>query len=107
MYVYSLPLSLSLSLSLADRQLVQVELPRDERTKIRVSPQVTISQLLRLICEKRNLEVSDHRFDLPATEESLAGKTLEQLKITSIRVVMRGKEFIDRYRRTGFNCVII
>lgn len=63
---------------------------------IHVSPQVTISQLLRLICEKRSLEVKDHRFDLPATEESLAGKTLEQLKITSIRVVMRGKESIDQ-----------
>ena len=72
-------------------QLVQVELPCDERTLIRVSPQTTISQLLRHICEKRNLEVADHRFDLPATEASLAGKTLEQLKITAIRVVMRGK----------------
>jgi hypothetical protein len=48
-------------------------------------------QLLGLICEKRNLDVGDYRFDLPATEDSLAGKTLEQLKITSIRVVMRGK----------------
>ena len=73
-------------------QLIQVELPRDEKTTIRVSPQITISQLLRHICEKRNLELADHRFDLPATEESLAGKTLEQLKITAIRVVLRGRD---------------
>ena len=57
---------------------------------IRVSALMTMSDLLKYICEKRNLNVADHRFDLPATEESLASKTLEQLKITAIKVILRG-----------------
>ena len=75
-------------------QILQVELPRDERTVVRVNPHITVSELLKYICEKRNLDLADHRFDLPATEESLASKTLEQLKITTIKVVLRGKSFL-------------
>ena len=70
--------------------LLQVELPKEERTVVRVSPSLTFPELLSYICEKRNLEVSYHKFDLPVTPESLAGKTIGQLKINSIRVVCTG-----------------
>ena len=71
--------------------LLQVELPKAERTVIRVSPSLTFPELLHYVCEKRNLDVSYHKFDLPVTPESLAGKTLGQLKINSIRVICTGE----------------
>jgi len=51
-----------------------------------------VKELLQYVCEKRNLDPATHFFDLPATEESLAGKTLEQLKINSIKVVLKGEK---------------
>jgi len=70
--------------------LLQVELPKDERTVVRVSPSITMPTLLSYICEKRNLPVASHAFDLPATEESLANKTLKELKINTIKVLNKG-----------------
>ena len=71
--------------------LLTVELPNDERTVVRVSPLLTLKELLVYVCEKRNLDPSRHWFALPATEESVAGKTLEQLKINSITVICKGQ----------------
>lgn len=51
-----------------------------------------MKELLQYVCEKRNLDPATHFFDLPATEESLAGKTLEQLKINNIKVVLKGEK---------------
>ena len=69
--------------------LIQVELPNDERTVVRVSPALSLRELMSYICEKRNMDESKYWFDLPATEESLAGKTLEQLKIINFKVICR------------------
>ena len=57
---------------------------------VRVSPSLSLAQLLLHICERRNLEPRQHWFDLPATPESLADKTLEQLKINTLRVIETG-----------------
>ncbi len=67
-----------------------MELPKGEHTVVRVSPTISMTALLSYICEKRNLPVEVHCFDLPATEESLANKTLQELKINSIRVISTG-----------------
>lgn len=57
-----------------------------------MNPSLTVKELLQYVCEKRNLDPATHFFDLPATEESLAGKTLEQLKINNIKVVLKGEK---------------
>jgi len=57
-----------------------------------VNPSLTVKELLQYVCEKRNLDPATHFFDLPATEESLEGKTLEQLKINNIKVVLNGEK---------------
>ena len=59
---------------------------------VRVSPSLTLKELLQYVCEKRNLDPATHCFDLPATEESLAGKTLGQLKINNVKVISKGEE---------------
>ncbi len=83
--------------SLPQTILLQVELPKGERTVVRVSPSLPLPEVLQYICEKRNLLRSTHRFDLPATEESLVNKTLEQLKINSIRVIEKRTPFYIPY----------
>ncbi len=72
------------------QMLLQVELPKGEHTVVRVSPTISMTALLSYICEKRNISMEDHHFDLPATMESLANKTLQELKINSIRVISTG-----------------
>lgn len=71
--------------------LLQVELPKAQHTVVRVSPSILMSELLFYICGKRNINPTHHCFDLPVTEESLAHKTLQQLKINSIRVISKGR----------------
>ena len=70
--------------------LLKVELPKAEHMVVRVPPSILMTQLLSYLCERRNLDLTLHRFDLPVTEESLAQKTLQQLKINTIRVASRG-----------------
>ena len=50
-----------------------------------------MAKLLVYICEKRNIDPAHHRFNLPVTEESLANKVLQDLRITSIGVLCKGK----------------
>lgn len=68
---------------------------------VRVSPSLTLKELLQYVCEKRNLDLTTHCFDLPATEESLAGKTLGQLKINNVTVISKGEEGETRKRERG------
>ena len=58
---------------------------------MKVPPQTSLPELLQQVCRKRGLDVSMFRFDLPATEASLAGKTLGQLRISSLKIVPRGE----------------
>ena len=71
--------------------LLQVELPNSERTVVKVPPSMLMGHLLFYICEKRNIDPTLHRFDLPVTEQSLAQRSLQQLKINSIKVISKGK----------------
>ena len=71
--------------------LLQVELPKSEHTVIRVSPSILMGELLCFICGKRNINPAHHRFDLPVTEESLAHRSLQQLKINSIKIIAKGE----------------
>ena len=73
---------------------MHVELPKGESTVVRVVPSLVLPQVLQYVCEKRNLDPAIHRFDLPATPESLANKTLEQLKINSIRLIALGRKVV-------------
>lgn len=89
--------------------IIQIELPRGERTSVKASGDTTLPELLQvgvnsvyppitshlsslphqLVCRKRNMEETDVKFDLPATEDSLAGKTLGQLKLTFFKIIPR------------------
>ena len=40
---------------------------------------------------KRNINPAHHRFDLPVTEESLAQRSLQQLKINSIKIIAKSE----------------
>lgn len=71
--------------------LLQVELPKSEHTVVRVSPSILMGELLCFICGKRNINPAHHRFDLPVTEESLAQRSLQQLKINSIKIIAKGE----------------
>ena len=71
--------------------LLQVELPQAQHTVVRVQPSIPMGQLLAYICGKRNIDPAHHRFDLPVTEESLAQRSLQQLKINSIKVIAKGQ----------------
>ena len=71
--------------------LLQVDLPRSEYTMVKVSPSISMAQLLIYICEKRNIDHTQHRFYLPGTEDSLTDKSLQELKITRIMVVPKGR----------------
>ena len=70
--------------------LLQVELPNAQHTVVRVLPSILMGNLLAYICGKRNIDPAYHRFDLPVTEESLAQRSLQQLKINSIKVIAKG-----------------
>ena len=87
---YTLTPSHPHTLTPSQMALLQVELPKGERTVVRVSPTITMSALLHYICEKRNIAIESHYFDLPATEESIANRTLRELGIDNIRVLTRG-----------------
>jgi hypothetical protein len=77
--------------------LLQVELPKSEHTVVRVSPTILMGALLCYICGKRNLNPAHHRFDLPVTEESLAQRSLQQLRISSIRIIAKGQRWCFSY----------
>lgn len=83
-------MTFDLSPSPSQTMLVNLDLPREEKTVLRVSPSLTLAQLLLHVCERRNLDPRRHWFDLPATPESLADKTLQQLKLNTLRVVETG-----------------
>ncbi len=70
--------------------LLQVELPNSQHTVVRVLPSILMGPLLAYICGRRNIDPAHHRFDLPVTEESLAQRSLQQLKINGIKVVAKG-----------------
>ena len=46
--------------------IITVHLPFDQRTVIQVSPTMTMPQLLKYICEKRNLNPAHHSLALPS-----------------------------------------
>ncbi len=56
---------------------------------VRVNPAMTTSALLKYICEKRHLSAETHSFDLPPTEGGVANRTLDELKINSIKVISK------------------
>lgn len=47
-----------------------------------------------MVCKKRKLDVEEFQFDLPATEDSLSGKTLGQLKLNTLRLIPRGQQVV-------------
>lgn len=74
--------------------LLQVELPYAQTTVVRVAPSILMGELLCYICGKRNINPAHHRFDLPVTEESLAQRSLQQLRISNIRIITKGQRSI-------------
>jgi hypothetical protein len=84
-------------LNSGDKGIIQIELPRGEKTSVKASGDTTLPELLQMVCRKRNLEVEDLKFDLPATEGSLAGKTLGQLKLTFFKIIPRADTTVDKH----------
>ena len=85
--------------------LLQVELPFSQTTVVRVAPSILMGELLCYICGKRNMNPAHHRFDLPVTEESLAQRSLQQLRISAIKVIRKGQS--SMVLRSGFHIEVM
>jgi hypothetical protein len=75
---------------------VQVDLPQNQKTAIRVSPNVQLKQLYQLICEENLLNESDYKLKLKnfeLNENDLKTKSLKDFNTNQVELVFTGSSY--------------